>query len=84
MASADWSLEEVNQTVQDYFGMLQKELAGQPYSKAQHNRILQAKLNGRTKAAVELKHQNISVVLHKLGYVFIKGYKPKGNIHSVL
>jgi len=84
MALEDWSPEEVAATVEDYFSMLEDELAGRTFNKAQHNRALQARLNGRTKAAVELKHQNISAVLHKLGYVFIKGYKPKGNIQRSL
>ena len=84
MAVEDWSPEEVVFTVEDYFSMLADELACQPYSKAQHNRALQALLNGRTKGAIERKHQNISAVLNDLGYVFIQGYKPLGNIQRAL
>lgn len=84
MASKVWSPEEVRLTIEDYFEMLEKESAGQSYNKTEHNRNLQTKLNGRSKAAIELKHQNISAVLHQLGYVFIKGYKPKGNFQRAL
>jgi len=84
MSNEDWSPAEVNLTAQDYFGMLEKELAGEPFNKAEHNRTLQTKLSGRSKAAIELKHQNISAVLNDLGYAYIKGYKPRGNIQRIL
>jgi hypothetical protein len=67
----NWSHEEVEATVSDYFEMLAMELRGEPYNKAEHNRHLQKLLNNRTKAAVELKHQNISAVLIELGYPYI-------------
>ena len=35
-----WSREEVDLIVADYFTMLRAELAGEPYSKADHNRAL--------------------------------------------
>jgi hypothetical protein len=56
----DWSREEVEATVSDYFDMLAKELRGEPFNKAEHNRNLQKFLANRTKAAVELKHQRRS------------------------
>jgi hypothetical protein len=33
----DWSREEVEHTVRDYFDMLIREAAGEPYSKSDHN-----------------------------------------------
>jgi hypothetical protein len=80
----DWSLEEVEATVSDYFDMLAKELRGEAYNKAEHNRNLQKLLNSRSKAAVELKHQNISAVLIELGYPYIDGYKPRYNYQKLL
>ena len=80
----DWSREEVEATVSDYFEMLALELRGEPYNKAEHNRNLQKFLNARTKAAVELKHQNISAVLIELGYPYIDGYKPRYNFQRLL
>jgi hypothetical protein len=79
-----WSREEVEATISDYFEMLAKELRGEPFNKAEHNRNLQNLLNNRTKAAVELKHQNISAVLIELGYPYIDGYKPRSNYQGLL
>ena len=46
--------------------------------------MLRKQLNGRSKASVELKHQNISAVLTGLGLPFIQGYKPRGNSQLLL
>ena len=40
--------------------------------------------NFSVKAAVELKHQNISAVLIELGYPYIDGYKPRYNFQKLL
>lgn len=80
----NWSQIEVEATVSDYFEMLAMELRGEPFNKAEHNRILQKLLNNRSKAAIELKHQNISAVLIELGYPYIDGYKPRGNYQGLL
>jgi hypothetical protein len=79
-----WSREEVEAAVADYFVMLTKELRGEPYSKAEHNRHLQSLLSGRTRGSVERKHQNISAVLIDMGYPYIDGYKPLGNYQELL
>jgi len=79
-----WSREEVEATVSDYFEMLAMELCGEQFNKAEHNRNLQKLLNNRTKAAIELKHQNISAVLIDLGYPYIDGYKPLPNYQGLL
>jgi hypothetical protein len=80
----NWSREEVEATVSDYFDMLAKELRGDNFNKAEHNRNLQIFLNHRTKAAIEKKHQNISAVLIELGYPYVDGYKPLQNYQSLL
>jgi len=82
--SEAWSREEVEAAVADYFAMLGKELRGEPYNKAEHNRQLQAFLSNRTRGSVERKHQNISAVLIDLGYPYIDGYKPLGNFQDLL
>lgn len=79
-----WSREEVEATVSDYFEMLAMELRDEPFNKAEHNRNLQKFLKNRTKAAVELKHQNISAALIELGYPYIDGYKPLPNYQRLL
>lgn len=79
-----WSGEEVEVAVTDYFDMLAKELRGEPFNKAEHNRALQQILNSRTRGSVERKHQNISAILIDLGYPYIDGYKPLGNYQDLL
>lgn len=82
--SNDWSREEVEAAVADYLHMWMLEQAGQAYSKTDHRRALLPKLNGRTPAAVELKHQNISAILMEHGWQNIPGYKPRGNYQRLL
>jgi len=79
-----WSHEEVEATVADYFDMLSKELRGEPFNKAKHNRALQRLLSNRSHGAVERKHQNISAILIEAGYPYISGYKPLGNYQQLL
>lgn len=53
----DWTDSEIKAIVGGYLAMLVTESAGQPYSKAQHNRALQAKMNNsRTEGSIEYKH----------------------------
>jgi hypothetical protein len=74
----DWSDEELDLIVADYFSMLRAEQAGAPYVKARHREELMPRI-GRTKRSVEFKHMNISAVLRELGLPWIEGYKPKEN-----
>jgi hypothetical protein len=81
---AGWSREEVEATVADYLGMLRSELRGDSYNKAEHNRRLQRLLRDRSHGAIELKHANISAILHELGFPSIDGYKPRRNYQGLL
>lgn len=83
-AEFDWTQFEVEATVADYLHMLTLELSGQTYNKSAHRRALQARLNNRTEAAIELKHQNISAVLCDVGFPWITGYKPRGHFQTLL
>jgi len=74
-----WSEAEVLAIVEDYFSMLALELKGIPYNKAQHNRELAQRLNNRSKGSIEMKHMNISAIMHELGMPAISGYKPYSN-----
>lgn len=81
----DWTREEVEAAVADYFVMLGMELRGEPFNKAEHNRRLLKLLSPeRKRGSVEHKHQNISAVLIELGYPYIDGYKPLGNYQELL
>lgn len=81
--ATNWRLDEVEVIVADYFNMLEAELSGQPYSKTQHNRRLQARID-RSKGSIEFKHQNISAVLVNFRQPFIPGYLPRQNYQQLL
>lgn len=81
--SADWSDDQNDAIVADYFAMLREDVAGIPYNKAQHNRRLQLAI-GRPRGSIEYKHQNISAVLKGLGEDWIGGYKPAFNFQASL
>jgi hypothetical protein len=85
MANEAWSRNEVELIVADYFAMLRTELSRQPVNKAERNRRLQQRLNGRSKGAIEFKHANVSAILLSLGDLpYIDGYKPRGNYQQLL
>lgn len=79
----DWTDEQNDAIVADYFAMLADDLAGRSYSKAEHNRMLQV-TTGRPRGSIEYKHQNISAVLQGLGETWIPGYKPAFNFQASL
>lgn len=82
--SDDWTLEEVEATVADYFAMLYAELRGERYNKSEHRRRLQRMLRRRTNGSIERKRHNISAVLWDLGHPWIDGYKPLGHYQGLL
>lgn len=79
----EWTQTELDFIVEDYFAMLARDIRGEPYVKAEHNRQLQAKI-GRTKGSIEFKHQNISAVLRLMGEPVIQGYLPAWNFQRAL
>ena len=81
--AGDWTDEENDAIVADYFAMLADDITGRPYNKAEHNRLLQAMI-GRPRGSIEYKHQNISAVLKGLGEDWIPGYKPAFNFQASL
>jgi hypothetical protein len=80
----NWSEREVREAVRSYLDMFERELNDEPYNKAEQRRILLPKLEGRTKGSIERKHMNISAALNQLGFPSIDGYKPLGNLQSLL
>jgi hypothetical protein len=80
----DWSADEVQETITDYFDMLVLELAGTRYSKTSHRKQLMKKLHGRSKGAIEFKHANISAILNEDGFPYIEGYKPRDRYQTAL
>jgi hypothetical protein len=84
MSNLGWTDPENDLIVADYFAMLADDIAGRPYNKAEHRRLLRAGLNNRSDGSVEFKHQNISAVLKGLGEDWIPGYKPAFNFQMAL
>src|SRR6266436_5425549 len=79
----NWTNEELDLIVADYFLMLSNEAAGIPFNKAQHNRLLRSKID-RSEGSIEFKHQNISAVLQQLGLPRIRGYLPAANYQKAI
>jgi hypothetical protein len=79
----NWTGEELDLIVADYFSMLKNEAAGAPFNKAEHNRHLRSKID-RTEGSIEFKHQNISAVLRRLGLPIIRGYLPAANFQKAI
>ena len=79
-----WSRLEVEATITSYLEMLRLEIEGASYNKAERRRALRRLLDGRSEAAIERKHQNISAVLIESGFPSIDGYKPLGNYQELL
>jgi hypothetical protein len=82
--SEAWSRDEVALVVADYLAMLAKELTGQRYNKSERRRALSQRLNGRSEAAIEFKHANISAVMLELGFPYLRGYQPRSNYQHAL
>jgi hypothetical protein len=80
----DWTIEEVEYIVKDYFDMFASELKGEKYNKSEHRRLLSKYLNNRTDGSIERKHQNISAALNSMGFPSIIGYKPLKNFQKIL
>jgi hypothetical protein len=83
-ARKDWSQQEVQLLVTNYFEMLEAELMGNPYKKSAQRKALEPQLSGRSKGSVEFKHQNVSAVLVEMGLPYVEGYKPLGNYQALL
>jgi hypothetical protein len=80
----DWTRDEVEIIVADYFEMLRAELSGAEVNKAERNRALQQGI-GRSRGSIEFKHANISAALLELGDLpYIDGYKPRANYQRLL
>lgn len=82
--AADWTREEVELIVAEYFKMLEKEQAGIAYNKSEVRRQLLPLLNNRSEGSVEFKNRNISAVLAQWNQPYIQGYLPAYNYQTSL
>ena len=79
----DWSSEELDEIVADYFAMLAAQQAGEAFVKAHRARALDDQI-GRGHKSIEFKHMNISAVLAELGLPNIRGYRPMSNYQRAI
>tara|TARA_R110002124_G_scaffold12197_14_gene58184 strand:+ start:11681 stop:13006 length:1326 start_codon:yes stop_codon:yes gene_type:complete len=79
-----WDWLECEAIVHDYFDMLNKEIAGEEFVKAEYYRNLLPKLNNRNRGSVESKHRNISAIMIELGQPYIRGLTPMSNYQKQL
>ena len=82
--ASDWTSTEVQTIVAAYMAMLRLELANKAYNKAAYRRQVLPLLNSRSEGSIEFKHQNVSAVLHRNGWPYIYGYKPRFNYQTLL
>lgn len=83
IAGTNWSDEELDAIIGDYFVMLAADLSGQSYVKSHHAKALMEAI-GRSHRSVEFKHMNISAVLGELGMPTIRGYRPARNYQNAI
>ena len=81
--SRNWSAEEVDAILRDYFEMLRLEQAGKKYSKTERRGRLKRRID-RSDGSIEWKHQNISAVMVELGLPRVSGYLPAKNYQALL
>jgi hypothetical protein len=74
----DWTAEEVSLILADHFDMLRLDLAGREFVKAERNRALQERPDGRNRISIEFRHQNISTVpFFPLSSFFLRFSNPR-------
>lgn len=79
----DWTDEELDLIVADYFSMLVSEISRALYDKTQHRQALMSLIN-RSNSSIEFKHHNISAVLQQLDLPWINGYKPRPHFQKTI
>ena len=81
--AGNWTPDEIEVIVKDYFVMLELEQKGIAFNKTKHRLDLMAIID-RTKGAIERKHMNISAAMDTLGLPYIDGYKPYRHLQHAL
>lgn len=78
-----WSHEENESTVRSYFSLFLNDLKGNHINKSARYLELSNQF-GRSKTAYELKMRNISAVLVRLGWPYLRGLQPMDNYQGSL
>jgi Domain of unknown function (DUF3883) len=77
----DWTAEELDLIIADYFSMLSAEIRRVSYDKTWHRKALMGQID-RSNGSIEFKHHNISAVLQQLDLPWINGYKPRAHFQK--
>jgi len=77
----EWTVEELDLIVADYYSMLSAEIRRVSYDKTLHRKALMARID-RSNGSIEFKHHNISAVLQQLDLPWINGYKPRAHFQK--
>lgn len=80
----DWTREEVELIVSEYFDMLLKEQSRIAFNKSEIRRGILPLLKNRSEGSIEFKNRNISAVLAKIGQPYVRGYLPAYNYQKQL
>jgi hypothetical protein len=72
----DWTPQEIEVILADYFFMLNEEIEGRPFNKSAQRRSILPLLSNRNHGSIERKRQNVSAALASMGIPYINGYKP--------
>ncbi len=83
MATSDWTDEENDLLISDYFEMLKLELQGESFNKAARRREL-ARSVPRSEKSIEFKQQNVSAVLDAMKHPWVTGLRPAKNYQRSL
>ena len=78
IAGTDWTDQENDLLVADYFAMFAEDAAGRPFVKTHRYRAM-ADIIGRSWKAIEQKHTNVSAVMLSLGLPRARGLPPSFN-----
>jgi hypothetical protein len=79
----DWTDQELDLIIADYFSMLDSEIRRSHYDETQHRQALMSLIN-RSNSSIEFKHHNISAVLQQLDLPWINGYKPRAHFQKTI
>ncbi len=80
----DWTLDEVELVVGEYFDLFERDRAGEHANKAAHYAAVARRLPRRNEGAVSRKYGNISATLRKLELPWVPGVTPQDNRQALL
>lgn len=78
-SNANWTEEENEIIMADYFEMLLKEIMHEEFDANEHKLALEQKLTIRSTKSIESKYHAISAILDKNNFSYLSCYMPKGS-----